>query len=94
MFLNPLFLLGTLAAGVPLVIHLMHKRHSSVVPWPTLRFLGGLFRSSRVVGCDVVELAPIPGLHHADFTVARLVHKLVGMGCGSSFRAPEEDAQG
>ena len=39
MFLNPLFLFGTVAAGVPLVIHLMHKRHSSVVSWPTLRFL-------------------------------------------------------
>jgi agmatinase len=54
--------------------------------WPTLRFLEALFRACRVVACDVVELAPIPGLHHADFTVARLVHKLIGFACGASFR--------
>ena len=46
--------------------------------WPTLRFLDSLFRQANVVACDVVELAPRPGLHHADFTVARLVYKLVG----------------
>jgi agmatinase len=56
--------------------------------WPTLRFLELLFRSTRVVACDVVELAPAPGLHHADFTVARLVHKLIGFACGASFRLP------
>lgn len=31
-----------------------------------------------VVGLDVVELAPIAGLHHADFTAAKLVHALMG----------------
>jgi agmatinase len=45
---------------------------------PTLAFLERLFRVGRVVACDVVELAPIPGLHHADFTVARLVYKMIG----------------
>ena len=47
--------------------------------WPTLRFLDALFRRTRVVAADVVELAPVPGLHHADFTVARLVHHLIGL---------------
>jgi agmatinase len=47
--------------------------------WPTLRFLGDLFRRARVVTCDLVELAPAPGLHHADFAAARLAYKLVGM---------------
>jgi len=46
--------------------------------WPTLRFLEALFRRAHVVACDVVELAPVPTLHHADFTVARLVYKLIG----------------
>ncbi len=46
--------------------------------WPTIRFLDRLFRRARVVACDVVELAPVAGLHHPDFTVARLVHKLIG----------------
>ena len=47
--------------------------------WPTLRFLDALFRRTRVVAADVVELAPIAGLHHADFSVARLVHHLIGL---------------
>ena len=46
--------------------------------WPTMRLLDELFRRARVVAADVVELAPIDGLHHADFTVARLVHTLAG----------------
>lgn len=32
----------------------------------------------RIAGMDVVELAPIRGLHHADFTAARLVYALMG----------------
>lgn len=47
--------------------------------WPTLRFLEKLIKRANVVGCDVVELAPSPGLHHADFTAARLIYKLIGM---------------
>jgi agmatinase len=62
--------------------------------WPTLHFLEGLFSAARVMACDIVELAPIPGLHHADFTVARLVHKLIGFACGSSFRAPSAPPEG
>jgi agmatinase len=46
--------------------------------WPTMRFLEKLFQVAAVVACDVVELAPLPGLHHADFTAARLVYKLIG----------------
>jgi agmatinase len=47
--------------------------------WPTLRFLDRLIKRSLVVACDLVELAPSPDLHHADFTAARLAHKLIGM---------------
>ena len=47
--------------------------------YPTLRFLDRLFACADVVACDVVELAPSPELHHADFTAARLVHKLIGL---------------
>ncbi len=35
-----------------------------------------------IVGFDVVELAPIRGLHHADFTAARLVYALMGAVAG------------
>lgn len=50
--------------------------------WPTLRFLKGLIARANVVAVDVVELAPSPGLHHADFTAARLIYKLIGMKFG------------
>jgi len=46
--------------------------------WPTLELLERLFERCRVVGADVVELAPHAELHHADFTVARLVYELIG----------------
>lgn len=62
--------------------------------WPTLRFLRELFGQARVVACDVVELAPVAALHHADFSVARLVHKLIGLAGGSSFPAPGPPAEG
>lgn len=32
-----------------------------------------------IVGCDVVELAPIKDLHHADFTAAKLTQRLMGL---------------
>jgi agmatinase len=51
--------------------------------WPTLELLDALFRRARVVAADVVELAPIPGQHHADFTVARLVYHLIALAEGT-----------
>lgn len=44
----------------------------------TMRFLGRVFEEKTVVGMDVVELAPIEGLHAPDFVVARLVHRAIG----------------
>jgi len=57
--------------------------------WPTWELLDALFRRTEVVACDIVELAPIPGLHHADFTVARLVYHLIGLGLRHSHPADE-----
>ena len=34
-------------------------------------------RKRRIVGCDIVELAPIKGLHHADVTAAKLISKIL-----------------
>ncbi len=34
--------------------------------------------TKQVVGCDIVELAPIPGLHAPDFLVAKLAYRLLG----------------
>ena len=44
----------------------------------TLRFLRRVFQERTVVACDVVELAPAPGVHAPDFLVAKLVYKLIG----------------
>lgn len=34
---------------------------------------------TTIVGFDVVELSPIDGLHHCDYTAARLVARLIGL---------------
>ena len=43
-----------------------------------LRLLRATARRSRIVGFDVVELAPAEGPSHAAFTAARLAYKLMG----------------
>ena len=43
----------------------------------TMRFLRKLGMKKHVVGCDVVELAPMKGLHHPDLTTAKLVSKMI-----------------
>lgn len=36
----------------------------------------------QIVGFDVVELAPVPGVHHPDILAARLVYKLLNFALG------------
>ena len=36
------------------------------------------FATREVVGMDVVELEPIPGLSAPDYTVAKLIHRMIG----------------
>ena len=38
-FGDPIMLLGLLAAGIPVVLHLLNRIRSPIVPFPTLRFL-------------------------------------------------------
>ena len=45
--------------------------------YPTLQLLQRVFDERNVVGCDVVELAPIPGLVAPDFLAAKLVYKMI-----------------
>ena len=42
-----------------------------------LSLLRKVCETRRVIGFDVVELAPIPGQHVSDFLAARLVYKLI-----------------
>lgn len=46
--------------------------------YPVLKLLRRVFEEKNVVAADVVELAPIPGLHAPDFLTAKLVYKMIG----------------
>ncbi|CAN5729910.1 agmatinase [soil metagenome] len=46
--------------------------------YPTLELLRRVFNERRVVGVDVVELAPMAGNAAPDFAIAKLVYKMVG----------------
>jgi agmatinase len=44
----------------------------------TVSFLRSLAEHRRVVGFDITELSPIPGLIHPQFVMAKLIYKLIG----------------
>lgn len=46
--------------------------------WPTLRLLRRVGEEREVVGMDLCELLPTPGLQACDVTAARLVYKMIG----------------
>lgn len=46
--------------------------------YPTLELLERVFEEKNVVGCDVVELSPTPGITAPDVLAAKLVYKLIG----------------
>ncbi|HMD13428.1 MAG TPA: agmatinase [Bacteroidota bacterium] len=43
----------------------------------TMAFLKKLGKRKQVVACDVVELAPVKGVHHPDLTAAKLISKMI-----------------
>jgi agmatinase len=46
--------------------------------WPEmLRLLRGVISRRRVVGCDLVELCPIPGMVAPNFLCAKLIYKIL-----------------
>jgi agmatinase len=46
--------------------------------WLTVvRYMKKVFSKKNVVGFDMVEFAPIPGLHHPEFLVAKLYYRLL-----------------
>jgi agmatinase len=45
------------------------------------KFLALLCRLRNVVGIDVSELSPVPGLNFPEFTVAKLVNRFIGRMC-------------
>jgi agmatinase len=46
--------------------------------YETLEFLKELIEEKNIVGCDMVELCPIPGMVAPDFLAAKLVYKIIG----------------
>ncbi len=46
--------------------------------YPTLELLDRVFEEKNVVGCDVVELAPTPGITAPDVLAAKLAYKMIG----------------
>ena len=51
--------------------------------YDALRLLWSVAKRRRIVGLDVVELAPIPGFIAPDFLVAQLTYKLIGYAVAS-----------
>jgi len=46
--------------------------------WPTLEILKAVFKAKNVLGADITELAPIKGQPASDYTIAKLVYKMIG----------------
>jgi agmatinase len=46
----------------------------------TMELLRAVGEQTTIVGCDVVEFAPISGLHYPDITAAKLTYKLMNYG--------------
>lgn len=53
-------------------------------------FLAAVASRKRIVGFDVVELAPLPGHVASDFIAARLVYRLIGLSLGRPTPAEPE----
>jgi agmatinase len=47
--------------------------------WDAIELLDRLTQGRTLIGCDVVELAPVPYLHHCDYTAAKLTYHLMGL---------------
>jgi agmatinase len=45
----------------------------------TVKFIEKISKKINIVGADVVELMPIPGLHAPDFLAAKLVYKIISV---------------
>lgn len=55
--------------------------------YQTLDFIAKAVSGRKIAGLDLVEFAPIQGLHHADFTAASLAYQTMGI-IGRKLRLP------
>lgn len=52
--------------------------------WDALGLVRACLAGRRTVGCDLVEFAPIPGMHASAYTAARLAYEIMGIVGGTS----------
>ncbi|MGH7680555.1 MAG: agmatinase [Candidatus Eiseniibacteriota bacterium] len=81
---NPVYVTIDLDAYDPAYIPAVGTPEPGGLTWDEgLRLLRAVFERRQVVGCDIVELCPIPGQPASDFFAAKLANKLIGyMGLG------------
>jgi agmatinase len=46
--------------------------------WQVTGFIKELAARHRIVGMDCVEFSPLPGAHHASYTAAKLIYRVLG----------------
>lgn len=51
--------------------------------WTVVHLLGRVAKTRRIVGADIMELAPIPGLAAPNFLAAKLAYHLIGLATGT-----------
>jgi agmatinase len=51
----------------------------------TMEILRTVARAGQIVGIDCVELAPVSGLHAADFAVAKMLYKAISYAMGDKY---------
>ncbi len=76
---NPVYITVDLDAFDPAYVPGVGTPEPGGLTWEEgLRLLRAVFERRQVVGCDVVELCPIPGQIVSDFFAAKLVSKMIG----------------
>lgn len=76
---NPVYITIDLDAFDPAYVPAVGTPEPGGLTWDEgLRLLRAVCERRQVVGCDIVELCPIPGQPASDFFAAKLANKLIG----------------
>jgi agmatinase len=76
---NPVYITVDLDAFDPAEVPAVGTPEPGGLTWDEgLRLLRAVCERRQVVGCDIVELCPIPGQPASDFFAAKLANKLIG----------------
>ena len=77
---KPVFLTVDLDAFDPAIMPATGTPEPDGLSYRTvLEIIRMIAAEARIIAFDCVELAPIPGLHHPDFTTAKLVYKIINL---------------